>query len=581
MNHLRRLVLFLASFIILYSSFFIHPAYAIYDPLSSPNNRVGIHIISPSDDELNPAREMVNKNGDWGYVTFLIEKNDRKVDKWQTFFNKLRESHLIPIVRLASEPDPEGFWKRPTENDAADWANFLDQLNWPTKNRYIVIYNEPNHAKEWGNSVDAPSYAKILDQTITALKDKNPDFFVLNAGLDASAPQKLPNYQDQHTFMQEMEKTIPGIFNKLDGWTSHSYPNPAFVGKPTDTGRGTIRTYLWELQVLQSLGITKKLPIFITETGWKHSEGIKFDPSLPIPDKVAEYYKYAFENVWNSSLIITITPFLLNYQESPFDHFSFKKITGKGQDKKILGIEYPEYYPQYDILANLPKTFGLPIQNLKTEISKGGIFSSIVTEETYQIHLTFKNTGQSIWNDRDIVRLIPSAGSKELGISPISVPKDKKIKPGEEYTFLVNLKAPNHGKFKIILNLFEGTKQFDNPPFEFDTEVKSPVILKVKSTLKWKDDFAGKYILNIAGTINQVFNILVGGDGTSEPIEARHLIPDIEYDFTLQRPFYQSKTIHQKLVSGENTLDFGELQPDIPSAILNPKALWNLLPFSN
>src|SRR3989344_7005670 len=133
----------------LYTLYFIlytPAALAIVDPLAVPNNRFGIHLIQATHDESSPAAQLVNSSGgDWGYITVLIEGKDKSKDKWQAFFDDLRRRHLIPLVRLATIPDSAGFWKRPDEGEAQVWADFLDSLNWPTKNRYVIVYNEPNH----------------------------------------------------------------------------------------------------------------------------------------------------------------------------------------------------------------------------------------------------------------------------------------------------------------------------------------------------------------------------------------------------------------------------------------------------
>ncbi|MCL4366356.1 glycoside hydrolase family 5 protein, partial [Patescibacteria group bacterium] len=389
-------LVFLFCFFVL----FITPSYAIVDPLASPNNKFGIHILSTTPDEASPAATLVNSSGgDWGYVTVLVESKDRNHDKWQSFFDDLRRRHLIPLVRIATQPDG-GNWKRPYEGEEVAWADFLDNLVWPTKNRYVIIYNEPNHGQEWDGSADPTSYANVLDKTITALKNKNSDFFVLNAGFDASAPGQLPKYSDEAWYLSEMNKTVPGIFNKLDGWVSHSYPNPGFVGLPTDTGRGTINGWQWELNFLKSMGVHKNLPIFITETGWRHAEGLNFDKSLPSSDTVAEYMQQAYSGPWSNNQIVAVTPFLLNYQEEPFDHFSFKKITGEKQNIKILGASYPEYYSSYQTMVSASKTLGLPVQDRKAEVVHGGIYNSLVTGEKYDVPITFKNTGEAIWGER-------------------------------------------------------------------------------------------------------------------------------------------------------------------------------------
>lgn len=548
--------------------------FAIVDPLSVPNNKFGIHIISASPDESSPAASLVNTNGGWGYITVIIQQNDKKTDKWQEFFNDLRRRHLIPIVRLASETEGQS-WKRPDPDDANSWADFLNSLNWPTKNRYVVIFNEPNQGHEWGGEVSAKGYAQALDKWITALKARSDDFFVLNAGFDASAPNQLPFFEDELNFLQEMNSEIPGIFNKLDGWVSHSYPNPGFVGSPDGRGRGTIRTWGWELQVLKALGVRKDLPVFITETGWKHAEGLTYNPNLPQSDVLSKYYENAFENAWNSPGIVAVTPFLLNYQESPFDHFSFKKLI-----LNPIGDtpNAPAYYPFYDALKNLPKTVGKPIQVLSAKLVSGEVYSGVVAEQTYSISLTFKNTGQSIWDGQ--VKLKAISGGSELGIQDASV--SKPVEPGGEYAFIINLKAPEKGTFNIKLNLFEGERQFESKPVEFTTEVKLPVILQVLNTLKWKNNPAGDYILRISGVVGDSSQkVVLDASGKSAVIEARYLLPDYSFDFTLEKPYYHPKTIHQTLKQGINTLNFGTLEPALLQALTNPKQFWQLLPFSN
>ncbi len=445
----------------------------------------------------------------------------------------------------------------------------MDRLNWPTKNRYVIIYNEPNHAAEWGGQVDAKLYAEILDKTITALKNKNRDFFVLNAGFDASAPYQPPNYLDELTFMQQINEAVPGIFEKLDGWVSHSYPNPEFVGSPDAFGRGTVRTYLWEAQQLKNLGVTKNLPVFITETGWKHAEGINFSPRFPDADTLSNYYTNAFENAWSVGSIVAVTPFLLSYQELPFDHFSFKKINGP-------------FYAFYNTIQNLPKPAGKPPQQKEAKLTKGEVYTSIVAGETYDIFLTFKNVGQSIWNDGEQVTLSPTSGGKELGLEAVSLPKEIKIEPGKEHTFNLKVKAPQSGTYQVSLNLFTGTQQFDSNPVQFSTEVKSPVILKIKSGLFWKKEAGGSYLLKITGpTGGSMQTVDLNKEGESKEIEARSLLPDYPFEFSLEKPYYLPSKIKQTLKTGVNTLNFGILRPDILSAIINPLKLWQLLPIAN
>ncbi len=573
-----RISLFVAL-LALYFLFLPSSTQAVVNPLSVSNNKFGIHIISPTNDEIDSAKELVNSSGgDWGYITVVIQSGDKNQLKWQQFFDHLRQQHLIPIVRLATKPEGD-FWKRPETQDAIDWANFLDSLNWPVKNRYVIAYNEPNHATEWGNTVDAKDYAKTLNQTIEAFKSKSSDFFILNAGLDASAPQKLPAYQEEISFLEQMDQAVPGIFAKLDGWDSHSYPNPGFASPPNITGRGTIHTWQWEQDLLKKLGVKKTLPIFITETGWKHSEGLTPDHTLPDASEVSQYYKTAFESIWNHSDIVAVTPFLLTYQEAPFDHFSFKKIAAQPSDPNVLGTQF---YPQFETLRDIPKQNGTPIQEYKAELVKGEIYHGLVEKKTYTIPLTFKNVGQSTWNEYGQVKLFATGSSQDLEISPAQLPKETQVKPGEEYTFNLSIKAPQGGDYQILINLFKDEQIFDNPVLKFGTHVDAPVSLEIKADLEWKKNHSGEFLLNIASTLGKtVLQIFLSSTGQSQLIQNTNLLPEYAYDFTINKPFYKPKTIHQVLHAGTNTLDFGTLSPDVPSAILNPIQLWKLLPFSN
>jgi len=311
------------------------------------------------------------------------------------------------------------------------------------------------------------------------------------------------------------------------------------------------------------------LPVFITETGWKHAEGIDFEPFLPTSETLANYFKIAFEEAWSSKQIVAVTPFLLSYQQPPFDHFSFKKL------------DSGEYYPHYLALKDLPKTKGQPVQKNTAQLVKGEVYSTIVAGENYNISLTFKNTGQSIWGDQEVF-LTPIKGGSELGIERVEIPSGVKVEPNSEYTFNIKLKAPQKGLFKIVLNLFSGNNQFESDPLEFTTEVKMPVVIQVLNSLKWKDNPQGEYILRVSGVVGESSRkIIIDSSGKSPEIEARYLLPDYSFDFTLERPYYHSKTLHSTVKTRVNTLDFGTLQPALLPALLNPKEFWKLLPFSN
>lgn len=303
---------------------------AIYDPSSVPNNKFGIHILETT--EIEKAAELVNSTGgQWGYTTIPIRANERDLDKWTKFMEDCGRLRIIPILRIASFPVGD-HWMAPNEYDLVDFANFLDELPWPTKNRYVVVYNEPNHQGEWGGFVDPAEYARVLDRATDIFHKRNADFFVISAGLDASAPSSA-NSLRAYDYEWAMNQAWPGVFERVDGLSFHAYGNPGFASYPNVASRVNVASYRFELGWLGSLGglgdITKK-PIFLTEAGWVGGG----------------WLTYAFENVWTDDNIVAITPFVLSAQDGPFAEFSFTRNN--------------EFLPFAKEIMSLPKTAGNP-----------------------------------------------------------------------------------------------------------------------------------------------------------------------------------------------------------------------------
>ena len=315
-------------------------SFASYDPLSKPNNKFGIHILFT--EEISEASNLINSNGgDWGYVTIPIQASDRNLDKWQAFMDNCKKYHLIPIIRLATDGDyfSKISWSKPTDNDVLSFANFLNSLNWPTKNRYVVVFNEVNRADEWGGSPDAPGYAEILDYATQIFKQRSSDFFIISAGFD-NASINIPNQSaDQFTYMRKMELAVPGIFSEIDGLGSHAYPNPAFSSPPSFSTIG-IDSFYYQKKLADGFA-NKKLPVFITETGWS-SDSVSYDTQN-------QYYIQAFNNFWDDEDIVAVTPFIFHADQGSFAQFAFIKNNNPT--------------PIYANYKNFPKTKGLPQLN--------------------------------------------------------------------------------------------------------------------------------------------------------------------------------------------------------------------------
>lgn len=364
----RNLVIMLITF---FGMLFLMPksSSAIEDPLSFPNNKMGVHILFPS--EIEKAASLVNNsNGDWGYVTIPIQAGDRDLVKWQNFMNDAKKLHVIPILRLATEGDyfNTTVWRKPTDEDVLDFANFLNSLDWPVKNRYIVVFNEVNRSDEWGDNLNPAEYAGILSYATKTFKSLNSDFFIISSGLDNAAPNDSGKYMNEYDYMVAMNVAVPGIFSQIDGLGSHSYPNPGFRQMPYILTSQSIDSFNFERNLAFRLS-GKNLPVFITETGWSKDALSE--------NEIAEFFKYAFQYVWSDKGIVTVTPFLLQTDQAPF--FKFSLINNDGKNNQI-----------FLALVNISKTLGKPTIN-----SGISLFSNLSTQnlpiKTFPEKIQYKN----------------------------------------------------------------------------------------------------------------------------------------------------------------------------------------------
>lgn len=522
---------------------FTHKVYAF--DFSLPNNKFGIHLAQPHLEDLRKAKEMINANGgNWGYVTLVIQDNDRNREKWQEIFDLLREEHLIPIIRIATHPEGAN-WKRPAKEDAQSWADFLNNLHWVVKNRYIVLFNEPNHGSEWGGTVDVENYAEVAKEIAERLKVKSPDFFVMIGAVDASAPTAMPYYLGEEYFLQNFFQTvsIPDFERLFDGLASHSYPNPAFSGSPWDAGRGTVRSYDWELNFLKDLGVQKNLPVFITETGWSAARLSR--------EVVASYLQAAYQNAWlMDNRVIAVTPFVLDYQGDPFLNFSWKKF------------QSGEFYPQYYAIQSLSKTAGNPEQ-IDTGELNGNLPKELVSSSHYHFRIKLKNNGQAIWDKKDNyeIRLINfDRTSFEYFVSDI-----KQVKPFEETEVDLYIKTgniPRKNSAQIVLMkkdkkiLEGGVWNFEIvplPKIEFKTQL-FPKLITEGSQFEIQIFDEKQELVFKRGELR-----VVRGVGHIDDVQ--NVIPDKKYRVVILNPFYLPRQTFMILKRGSNTVPFKRMYP--------------------
>lgn len=551
------------------------PVSAFYDPLTVPNNRYGVHIADTND--IEDAARLVNSTGGvWGYITVVIPDTDMNGSKWQEIFNRLRRNKLIPLVRIATHVEGD-WWVKPQEHNIAKWVDFLDSLNWPIENRYVILFNEPNHAKEWGNTVDPEGYASILVKFSKALKTKSKDFFILPAGLDASAISNGSTL-DEETYVQRMIAAQPNILHTLDGWTSHSYPNPGFSGYPYSYGKGTLSTFLWEQELLASLGFQKTLPVFITETGWQHSFGKYYDNRLLSPEIVSSYLTIASQSIWQNPKIVAITPFVFNYQDYPFDHFSFKKLSAS------------DYYSHYWGYQQIPKVVGIPQQRESVKSDKQFLPSSMVMQSTYIIQTTIQNTGQSI--------IYP------FGNYSINIREDKhmfesicdsvpQLEPNEQGTIRCTIKTPQvEGEYTVQSSLLHGSK--DIPIENTMVRIIPPPSAQLRVTLGFNNTVSipssTVLVYDINNTLLHKFTNVPIQQGLMNITGLYQVIPGRQYRIVVLVPYYLPRQAYITMNEQKNNWIIRRLYPfdfnkdgaftltDILSMfLLSPKKVFNLI----
>lgn len=549
--------------------------YALYDPLSVPNNKYGVHVVDTND--IEDASQLVNSSsGAWGYITLVIPDTDMNKSKWQEIFNLLRRKLLIPLVRIATHVEGDS-WVKPQEHNIPKWVDFLDGLNWPIENRYVILFNEPNHTKEWGNTIDPEGYASFLVKFSSTLKTKSNDFFVLPAGLDASAVTNGSTMEEE-IYIRRMLASQPNIVQAIDGWTSHSYPNPGFSGSPYAYGKGTLATFLWEQELLRTLGVGKTLPVFITETGWQHSNGKYYDYRLLSPEAVAFHLTSASLSIWQNPAIAAITPFVFNYQDYPFDHFSFKKLNSS------------DYYPHYYRYQQIPKTAGIPQQRESVHADSSFLPNSMVMQSTYTIETTIKNTGQSIIYPYKnyVVRVHDNKNMFESICDPVP-----RLEPTEQGVIRCTVKSPSvEGEYTVQVSITHGIKDI---PIEYKTvRIIPPPTALLHVTLGFNSvvsiPSATVLVYDVSDTLLHKFTNVPIQNGFMSITGLYQVIPGRQYRIVILVPYYLPRQEYITMNEQDNNWTIRRLYPfdfnkdgaftlaDILSMLLlSPKKVFDLI----
>lgn len=375
--------------------------YALITPhtyaITGANNKFGIHVATPSEQDIKDGAALVNTHGSWGYITVVLQEKDRDKKALQHMCDHLRDNKLIPIFRLASHAEGSS-WALPKKRDAFAWADVLGSVNCSTKNIYVTLFNEVNMATEWGGAVNPKSYADIASFYATAIKNKNPDVQVLLAGLNQTAPHTPPSFYSAERFLTEVLGNRSPLCSSIDGIASHSYP-PDFVGSPSARGLGSITGYQVEQQIYEKQ-CGRKLPVFITEAGWKNNA---LSPAI-----LKTYYKTAFEDVWaKDDSVRAVTLYDLN-GSPPNTDFAYRAATeeihGIVEQNSTCG-KFREVY--CFIKDELQKTNGDPAQKYSASILVT-IPQTVIANSKYEYQIWIKNNptkSTATWSKEDGYRI--------------------------------------------------------------------------------------------------------------------------------------------------------------------------------
>lgn len=521
----------------------LFPVQAVNEDLQRPNNKFGIHIAKPHDEDIRKAAELVNGNGGaWGYVTVVMREDELNKAQWQEHFNMMRELQLIPIVRLATRGEGDN-WRRPSADEAKKWGDFLDSLKWPVKNRYVLLFNEPNHAQEWGGAADPYTYAEVAEAFAADLKSRSSDYVIMLAGLDAAAPQQPPRFMDSAYYLDVVIKEMGSDrYQELFcAFASHSYPNPGFVGSPGASGKGTVRSYEVELEQLKRLGVTKTMPVFITETGW--------DGNAIGRDRAAEYFRNVYENVWGpDDRIRAVTPFILNYQGEPFLKFSWRKFQSE------------EMYPQFDVVRDLSKTYGSP------KIDESGSMryrlpSRLTEKSNFHFLVQLKNTGQGYWDTDQRYRLeIEGVSEQNYLVSDLV-----NIKPDQtrDIDIYINTEDPTGTKEAKIVLYRDQEKVLEGPVWRFQV-LALPSLEITTGFFPKRDTTSNQFELQVFDEKEELVfrrKDVTVSDGIGEIEAIRNVAFGETYRVVILHPGYLPRQVFITFNEGENLVEFERMWP--------------------
>jgi len=339
------------------------------------------------------------------------------------------------------------------------------------------------------------------------------------------------------------------VLSFIDGWTSHAYANPEFSGSPYAMGRGTLSTFRWEQNFLQSLGNTKSLPIFITETGWQHAYGKYYDGRLLSPETVGENLRIASQSLWQDASIVAITPFIYNYQDYPFDHFSWKKLNSS------------EYYAHYYDYQNIPKIPGKPKQRERYTSEKSLFPDTLVINSSYTLETEIQNVGQNILSAKDGYVLTIRDQNNVFDVFTESVPT---LEPQEKGIVRTLIKTPSkEGLYELSALISHETSRtaFDHKTIEVIPPPSAQLSFRLGWRRKSNNQTATVLIYDMNDALLHKFTNVQTQNNSISITGLYAVVPGKQYRIVLLVPYYLPR---QAIITMQKTANVWQIKRLLP-----------------
>ncbi|MFF9912681.1 cellulase family glycosylhydrolase [Streptomyces sp. NPDC013457] len=249
----------------------------------APDLRVGIaygdRLVWMSDKDLDAALDdAVDVGARWVRADLLwsnVQPDGPDAYHWEAFDRVVaavteRDLTLLPVLGFTPE------WARPADcaekqcrpADPAEFAAFAGAAAARYAPRGVhtwEVWNEPNLAQAWAPAPDEGTYTALLRATSRALRESDPEAYVILGGLAATTTKD--GDISQTAFLQGV--SARGGNHLVDAVGYHPYTYPFLASSVTewgtpweriDSARDSLRS------VLVANG-TPKLPVWITEFG--------------------------------------------------------------------------------------------------------------------------------------------------------------------------------------------------------------------------------------------------------------------------------------------------------------------------